>query len=50
MYLCLLVVLMIITFFIYWIVIKFAYIPTLRHILAIRDKKAEVLKYGHEKK
>ena len=50
MYLFLLFCLMILTLFIYWIIIKFAYIKNFKHILAIRDKKAEVLKYGHEKK
>ena len=50
MYLVLLVLLMALTFFIYWIIIKFAYIENIRHIFLTRDKKAEVLKYGHEKK
>lgn len=50
MYLLLLLCLMVFTFFIYGIIIKFAYIGNLRHIHLTRDKKAEVLKYGHEKK
>lgn len=50
MYLILLGCLMVFTFFIYWMIIKFAYIGKNRHILLTRDKKAEVLKYGHEKK
>lgn len=50
MYLFLLLSLMSFTFFIYWIIIKLAYIENLWHILLTRDKKAEVLKYGHEKK
>ena len=50
MYLLLLGLLMGFTFFVYWIIIKFAYIGKNGHILLTRDKKAEVLKYGHEKK
>jgi len=41
---------MTLTLFIYWIIIKLAYIEKLWHIHLTRDKKAEVLKYGHEKK
>ncbi len=50
MYLFLLLFLMTFTFFIYWGIIKLAYIEKFRHIFLTRDKKAEVLKYGHEKK
>ena len=50
MYLFLLLKLMVFTLFLYWVIIKLAYIGKMWHILLTRDKKAEVLKYGHEKK
>ncbi len=50
MYLFLLIGLLLLTLFIYWGIIKLAYIAKPRHIFLTRDKKAEVLKYGHEKK